>query len=246
MQGHGSPAARLVDHPLLDTLRCNDTLGVTDLTELLGITATAVRQRLKRAINAGLVEEVSDPHRPARRGRPRLGYRLTATGQQTAGDNFHDLATVLWQELRGVRVPEVRRGLLGRIGKALAATYSEQVSGSTPLQRIDSVAGLLRDRGVVCSVAEEAAANGSILPVLTTHSCPYPDLAEHDRGICAAEQTMLEDLVGEPVRLTDCRLDGGDCCRFEVSSGASLPENPAASMVQQSQRRSAVDGRQPS
>jgi predicted ArsR family transcriptional regulator len=192
------------------------------------------------------VEEVSDPHRPARRGRPRLGYRLTATGQQTAGDNFHDLATVLWQEIRGVRAPEVRRGLLGRIGKALAATYSEQVSGSTPLQRIDSVAGLLRDRGVVCSVAEEAAADGSILPVLTTHSCPYPDLAEHDRGICAAEQTMLEDLVGEPVRLTDCRLDGGDCCRFEVSSGASLPENPAASMVQQSQRRSAVDGRQPS
>lgn len=241
MQRDGSPAARSVDRPLLDALRCHDTLGVTDLTELLGITATAVRQRLKRSIKAGLVEEVSAPYRAARRGRPRLGYRLTATGQQTAGDNFHDLATVLWQEIRGIRAPEVRRGLLGRIGKALAATYSEQVRGSTPLQRIDSVAGLLRDRGVVCSVAEEVAADGSILPVLTSHSCPYPDLAEHDRGICAAEQTMLEDLVGESVRLTDCRLDGGDCCRFQVSSGASLPENPAASMVQQSRRQTPVD-----
>ena len=241
MQGHGAPAARPVDRPLLDALRCHDPLGVTDLTELLGITATAVRQRLKRAITAGLVEEVSDPQRPARRGRPRLGYRLTATGQQTAGNNFHDLATVLWQEIRGIRAPEVRRGLLGRIGKALAATYSEQVSGSTPLQRIDSVAGLLRDRGVVCSVVEEAAADGSVLPVLTSHSCPYPDLAEHDRGICAAEQTMLEDLVGESVRLTDCRLDGGDCCRFQVTSGASLPENSIGTMVQQSRRRTAVN-----
>jgi hypothetical protein len=57
------------------------------------------------------------------------------------------------------------------------------------------------------------------LPVLTTYSCPYPELAEQDRGICAAERIMLEELVGTDVQLSECRLDGASCCRFTASAG---------------------------
>lgn len=230
------PASQpLPDRPLLELLRCDGPLEVGDLTATLGVTATAVRQRLSRAIDSGLVvrEQVA-ADRP-QRGRPRYAYRLTAAGQQTAGDNFRDLASVLWQEIRSIREPAVRRGLLGRIGRALASRCDDEVGGETPQQRLQSVAGLLQQRAISCRV--ESAASPESLPVLVTHSCPYPELAEQDRGVCAAERVMLEDLVGAPVRLADCRLDGGDCCRFVVGKPAQPdsgpPGNARRAMVQQ-------------
>ncbi len=54
------------------------------------------------------------------------------------------------------------------------------------------------------------------LPVLTAVACPYPELAEQDRGICAMEQHAVSELVGDDLRLTECRLDGDTCCRFET------------------------------
>ena len=76
---------------------------------------------------------------------------------------------------------------------------------------------MLRARNIACGVDEVAAGGGPPLPVLTSYACPFPDLAEEDRGICAAERQMIETLVGDSVRLSECRLDGGTCCRFEPS-----------------------------
>lgn len=197
------------DAAVIDLLRLRDSLGIGELAEALGVTATAVRQRLDRLMKAGLIER-SAVSRP--RGRPAHAYRLTAAGQKLGGENFRDLALVLWREIRSVRDPVVRSGLLGRIGSALAETYRQQVTGSGPTDRLESVAAILREREICCTVAP--AGQHGPLPVLTTHACPYPDLAEQDRGICAAERVMLQELVGTNVRLADCRLDGGTVCRF--------------------------------
>jgi DeoR family suf operon transcriptional repressor len=224
-----------LDRPLLEVLRSDGPLEIDDLTNALDVTATAVRQRLQRAIESGLVDREQVATSQPRRGRPRFAYRLTAAGRETAGDNFRDLASVLWEEVRSIREPTIRRGLLGRIGKALAARCSDQVSGETPGERLQSVAHLLQQRAISCRV--EAEPTSDCLPVLVTHSCPYPELAEQDRGICAAERLMLEDLVGSPVQLADCRLDGGECCRFVTGSDnqrtATPPEKPRPAMVQQ-------------
>lgn len=197
------------DAAVIDLLRLRDTLGIGDLADALGVTATAVRQRLDRLMKSGLIERstVSKP-----RGRPAHAYRLTEAGRKLGGDNFRDLALVLWREIRSVRDPAVRSGLLGRIGSALAETYRPQVTGCGAADRLENVAAILRGRDICCTV-EAGEANGH-LPVLTSHACPYPDLAEQDRGICAAERLMLQDLVGTDVRLAECRLDGGSVCRF--------------------------------
>jgi DeoR family suf operon transcriptional repressor len=197
------------DAAVIDLLRLRDRLGIGELAEALGVTATAVRQRLDRLMKAGLIER-SAVSRP--RGRPAHAYRLTEAGQKIGGDNFRDLALVLWREIRSVRDPAVRSGLLGRIGSALAETCRRQVTGSGPADRLESVAAILRERDICCTVAP-AGTHGP-LPVLTSHACPYPDLAEQDRGICAAERLMIQDLVGTDVRLAECRLDGGSVCRF--------------------------------
>jgi DeoR family transcriptional regulator, suf operon transcriptional repressor len=59
------------------------------------------------------------------------------------------------------------------------------------------------------------------LPVLTALACPYPDLAEQDRSVCAMESMLLSNVLGEGVRLSACRLDGANCCTFQTSAAAA-------------------------
>lgn len=209
MNSHSSPqATRESDGPIVALLREASALGIGDLAARLGVTATAVRQRLQRLMQSGLVERRTVA---PRRGRPAHAYSLTDRGRQLGGDNFRDLALVLWREIRGVSDVSVRRGLVNRIGAALANECRDQVAGSSPTERLHSLATILGDRDIHCTVEEGTA------PALINYSCPYPELAEQDRGICAAERHMLADLVNADVRLTDCRLDGGSCCRFQIS-----------------------------
>jgi predicted ArsR family transcriptional regulator len=108
----------------------------------------------------------------------------------------------------------------------MAAIYRPEVTGTTAAERLRSLADVMRRRNVSCGVEQAPGSDGG-LAVLTSYSCPYPDLAEQDRSICAAERLMLQDLVGSSVALSECRLDGGTCCRFTAGAGAEGDDGAA-------------------
>jgi predicted ArsR family transcriptional regulator len=201
--------AETSDSQLLDLLQQHGSLGISELVERMGVTPTAVRQRLARLREHGLVGRQIEK---AARGRPSHRYSLTEKGRREAGHNFADLAVALWQEMRAIKDPEVRDGLLKRVAKSVAAMYAPRVQSDDKADRMRQVAELLADRSVPFSVE-----GTSELPVLTAWACPYPSLAEQDRGVCAMENMVFSELVGQKVKLSECRLDGGACCRFETS-----------------------------
>lgn len=203
------------DIAVLDLLRQRDEVSVTDLAESFGVTATAIRQRLTRLMAQGHIERTVHVEG---RGRPSHRYKLTEQGRRKTGANFADLAIALWQEIREITDPEVRRGLLQRIAKRLVAHYGPMVSGDSLAERMESVASLFAGRRVPFQLD-----GTEDLPVLTALACPYPGLAEQDRGVCAMERMVLSDLLGEGVRLSRCRLDGESCCTFE----RSVPKVPS-------------------
>lgn len=203
---------RDTDAAVVELLRGDIPLGIGDLSTGLGVTATAVRQRLDRLMRAGLVER-STVAKP--RGRPAHAYTLTAAGRRLGGDNFRDLAMVLWREVRRISDVSVRRGLLQRIAGGLADACRDRIVGDTPADRMEELAALMGERNIACCVER------GHLPVLTSYSCPYPDLADEDRSVCVAERLMIQDLVGTAVRLSECRLDGAPCCRFTAGVGGA-------------------------
>jgi predicted ArsR family transcriptional regulator len=153
---------------------------------------------------------------------------LTRAGERKTGANFADLAAVLWDELRAIDDPAVRRGLIERVARRMAALYREQVAGRDMSERMQSLAELFAERQLPFIVEQ---AEGS-LPVLTALACPYPDLAEKDRAVCALERMMFSEVLGNRVTLDQCRLDGDRCCTFvlsDVPSGANGIAAPAAS-----------------
>lgn len=203
--------ARTADRDLLELLRIGGAQGVADLAQHLAVTPTAVRQRLGRLLADGLVERHSIRNG---RGRPKYRYRLTPKGLGMTGSNFTDLAMALWREVEGIEDFELRRTVLRRVLRWLWSRYAGQIQGRTLLERMRSLAELFAQRRVPFSVEPPPRPDDS--PILTAHACPYPELADQDRTLCALERLLFSELLGEDMRLSRCRLDGSDRCQFEA------------------------------
>jgi len=209
----------LTDRSLLDYLRRHGTSTISDLMEFAGVTATAIRQRVNRLMEQGLVLQslVGGQAETRGRGRPTHSYSLSSLGERSSGDNFQDLASVLWGEIRAVKDPETRQGLLKRIVARFTQAYRGRVHGVDLREKMESLVGMMHDR----DVPFEVVSDDSGLPVLTAWACPYPELAEQDRAICSIEKMLFSEILGESVQLSACRLDGENCCTFEASPLAS-------------------------
>jgi len=197
------------DVTILDLLRKQDAMTVSELAVAMEVTATAVRQRLNRLSGQGYIDRKATR---AGRGRPSHRYMLTPKGRRKTGANFADLAIALWDEILAVGDPEVRRGLLLRISKRLETLYADQIKGDTVKARMQSLADMFTERRIPFSVEMTGS-----LPVLTALACPYADLADQDRAICSMERILFSDLLQQNVRLAKCRLDGETCCTFELN-----------------------------
>jgi predicted ArsR family transcriptional regulator len=199
------------DRELLDLIRRCGPLTVVEMGARLGVTGTAVRNRLARLLGTGLVERKAE-HRE--RGRPRHTYEASVLAQKRLGQNYAELAVALWDELMGT-IPDrkLRRDLFIRVTERMADVYRAQVRGDEWEGRLVQLTGLLVDRGVEAEVAQHA---GEAIPILRQHSCPYYELAEADRTICALERKMFEKVLGRSLKLSQCRLDGDRFCDFEA------------------------------
>jgi predicted ArsR family transcriptional regulator len=238
------------DRQLIGILQKQGRKSVSELATLMKVTETAVRQRLTRLLAAELIsrEEVR-----LSRGRPNHMYSLTRKGRESAGQNFSDLATVVWDEVRAIEDVSIRSSVIQGIAKRLASKYKDEI-GSLNLDpndpdsvkdRANSIATFFESRGIPMTVdfavvngngeengenseAETVAGEKSLLPVLNLHGCPYPGLSEKDDLICEMEQAMFSELAGCGVGFNRCDHKGGDsdCCSFQLE--AKLPESDAA------------------
>ncbi|MEW4566584.1 MarR family transcriptional regulator [Tautonia sp. JC769] len=208
------------DRPLLDLIRRRGPLTVAEMAAELGVTATAVRNRLIRLCGAGLVERRAEH---VGRGRPRHVYQASVEAHRRLGQNYADLAVALWEELmRNVEDRKLRRILFARITDRLADLYRAEVRGRGWQERLEQLGTVLHGRGVETEVAQR----GDAMPVLELHSCPYFELAEADRDICALERKMFEKVLGQGLRLSQCRLDGHRSCDFEAKPTPTPPQTP--------------------
>jgi DeoR family suf operon transcriptional repressor len=194
------------DTDVLNLLADSGPSAISDIGQHLAVTRTAVHERLLRLMGQGLVEREL-----VRGGRGRPGYRysLSRKARKLAGNNFADLAVVLWQEVLGMEDAPRRQRAIERIANALKILYADAVRGTTLKARMESLGELLNRRRVRCEV--DTLGGG---PTFTLRDCPYRDLADGDSTICQMETMLFSQLLGDEVVLSQCRLDGHACCEF--------------------------------
>ncbi|TWU37362.1 helix-turn-helix transcriptional regulator [Novipirellula artificiosorum] len=215
---HAEPL-RSVDRELLVAMRSGESFGVGHLTDQLGVTATAVRQRIERLLEMGLIERQKIV---AGRGRPTYEYRLTVEGHRRAGANPADLAEAMWQEILAITDPQIRRGVLSAVAARLGRQVAEGIHRDTGVvvgesleSRMKKVSEMLVERQISAEISHAGS-----LPVIDVGACPYPSLTDtsDDRAMCRLEEQMLSEALGRPVHLSSCRLDGDHLCQFAAES----------------------------
>lgn len=183
---------------------------VQEICESVGVTATAVRQRLSRLEGLGLIARETVR---AGRGRPHHVYRVSDAGLRHLGENYRDLAMVLWRAVHQISEPAVRSAILAEIRDEFVRRYG-RVASEGPLEdRIHQLQQELSSQGYDVECADVGE-----LPVLRENSCPYQDLATHDPSICEMEADVFSRILNADVTLTQCCLDGHAHCEFHVQA----------------------------
>lgn len=225
---HLADDLRTVDRELLEALRVleaaggegvgKDSVGIGQLTERLGVTATAVRQRIDRLLEMGLIEREKLVHG---RGRPTYQYRLTVAGHRRSGANPTDIADAMWREILAIPDPDTRKqliaGVAARLGRQYAAQMQSVAASASFEQRMHQLSQLLTSRHMSVEVS-----NSGDLPVLDVCTCPYPSLTDssEQRAMCHLEEQMFSEALGQEVHLSSCCLDGDTHCQFTTASNS--------------------------
>jgi len=196
------------DREFLQHLQELGSATIPSICQVHGVTTTAVRQRLIRLQAAGLItRETVRTHR----GRPHHEYRVTITGKKLLGDNYTELATVLWNQLNELTDATLKGLIVEQVRKALIQKYGRDVDAIEPAARLQQLELVLKEHGF----AVEIDHSGQQL-ALMERSCPYHDLATQDRSICDLEQQVYGEIIGVELQLTQRCVDGHACCRFEA------------------------------
>jgi predicted ArsR family transcriptional regulator len=142
---------------------------------------------------------------------------LSSRGWRELGATYADLAQALWSEIAELADESVRKEMLKRVSQRIGQQYASELiaDSSSPEESVtDRMSGLvsvLADRKIPSRVDQSGE-----LPVLEVQACPYPDMAigESDRSVCELETDMLTKALGQEMELSQCRLDGHNCCQF--------------------------------
>jgi len=197
------------DRQFLERLRELGGGTIQEICADLGVTATAVRQRLVRLQGTAMVARELVR---AGRGRPHHVYRVTQAALCELGDNYADLAQILWREMKNIKEPSIRERLVSRIEDALVEHFGKVSPRASLNDRMTQLTSALQDRGFQVEMDRSG-----LLPVLRENSCPYFELASEDSAICELEQAVFRRVLGADVKLTQCCLDGHRCCEFQAA-----------------------------
>jgi len=167
----------------------------------------------------------------AKRGRPFHIYETTPAGFQQLGDLYHVLAPLLWQSIQKIESEDARRSILKQIRNGLVKRYEHKITAETLSERVQQLSEALKDDGFdmgcqmqtrqVQTRQTQANCESDIgyaheLPVLTTSSCSFREIACEDRSICDLERSVFELLIDADICLKQRCVDGNNCCEFEV------------------------------
>src|SRR5579885_1417623 len=198
---------------ILDYLHRHGACTVRDLTGLLGLTATGVRQHLTVLERDGLVESHEERGHV---GRPAHVYRLSPQGEALYPHNYDTLANLLLEEVRAMAGADALQRLLRRVSSRMAERYADRIQGLPLAERVEATAEVLRDFGCVV----ETSRRGDDL-LIRQCSCPYPNVARKHSAVCALEVDFVRRMTGGDARLASSLLRGDDACTYRIRAAAS-------------------------
>ncbi len=191
---------------LLDKQRCS----INDIAEHVEINPISVRHHISNMEADGLVAS-EDEKRGV--GRPTRIYSLTDKGMEQFPSRYLSLSVNLINQLKEVLSEEAIKKLFEEIGTGLANDDlgTLNLDDIDIKERLELIEKFLEKQGFSVKISEE---DGNYRIYET--SCPYIHVGKEHREICIVDETLISALLEQPVKKTECILDGDPHCSYLV------------------------------
>lgn len=179
----------------MEILRRRREATIEDLTSTLELAPATVRRHLDILQRDGYVSV-----RPVRRetGRPHYAFSLTDAGEALFPQHYIRITNRLIEEMMALG-PEDTEGKSGqqlatvifeRMADRLARSYAPRITAESLDERVDQVAAVLANEGLVFDVRPR---DGGYL--LLGRGCPCRRLADKHPEVCAHDRSLLSRLL---------------------------------------------------
>ena len=203
---------------LLVTLKkAPHALTARELAARFELTPNALRRYLKALEDEGLVQYRREVRGV---GAPVFAYSLTGSGQALFPQAYAPVLTAVLEAVREAMGPEGVRAVLRRQWAPLVEGAAERLRLLPLAERAQLVAEFRSSQGYMAEATEVAPGVARI----REHHCALRDVAEQFPELCAAEQELLEELLGVPLERT-CHITMG-CSSCAYVAREPLPDTP--------------------
>lgn len=186
------------DRTLIGFLQKDGAKSVAELSDWMNVTETAIRQRLTRLVAQSLVTRTEVK---VSRGRPVHKYSVTKEGRASNGQNFLDLAAVVWEEVKAIDDRQTRSQVMKGIAKRLASKYKDEINrinsigdSASALDRAEAIAQFFEGRGIPVTVSQKRE---SELPEAAASRADY-QTADHQTADHQTAEIKNEGSNDEP------------------------------------------------
>jgi predicted ArsR family transcriptional regulator len=200
---------------IVKLLRNNGGLATDDLSERLGISATAVRRHL-----GALAEQDMVFRRKEQRGvgRPCYIYSLARGASGIFPQSYAAFVNALLQDLSALEREKELKELLDRRQERRQHHYLTRTTGKTLSERVASLARLLESEGRLATWQQW----GEDHYVLREHNCPFLKLVKKFDYPCQREIALLEQILDAEVRRVSHVLAGDVTCVYEIKARSNF------------------------
>lgn len=190
---------------ILKMLR-NESRGVDEMSDALGMSKTAVRQHLAILEADGLVKKA--PQRKGM-GRPRILYSITDGGEATFPKQYSLVAELLMEEMmeNGRPAKEITDALAARF----ARRYAAELANMDLKGRVALFTRILNEMGVEASMEETETEF-----LVKEMSCPFHEVMRKFPVLCNFDGEFFQKVVGRPVALESRAYGRQNYCTYVV------------------------------
>ena len=196
---------------LLLYLKRDGEMTVSQLVELLGVTAMAVRRHLAALQKDGLIESRLEKKL---RGRPTYKYKLTGKSESLFPSGFQNLAVDLLDLVFEQSGHKGVMDLLTRRNSRLADRLRPRVENKTLAEKVEEVSKIFSENGYM---TEWKKLDDGDFIIYQQH-CAVRDLAMQYRQLCILEPRLMQDLLGVKISRTKYILQEDSVCAYLVHS----------------------------
>ena len=197
-------------------------LTARELAAHFELTPNALRRHLQALEDEGLVRYRREVRGV---GAPVFAYSLSEGGQALFPQAYAPVLTAVLQAVRDTAGPEGVRAVLRRQWAPLVEGAADRLARLPLAERAQLVAEFRSSQGYMAEATMVAPGVARI----REHHCALRDVAERFPELCAAEQELLEELLGVPLERT-CHIPTGcsSCAYVAREPGAVVPIEASA------------------